>query len=67
MTPFLFFLRGGIFSMASYNKNIDSGLTTQVQGILQGLGADLGAGGHPHGQRCRRPLRGSDLQPFLYR
>ena len=31
--------------MASYNKNIDSGLTTQVQGILQGLGADLGAGG----------------------
>ena len=31
--------------MASYNKNIDSGFTTQVQGILQGLGADLGAGG----------------------
>ena len=31
--------------MASYNKNIDSGYTTQVQTILQGLGANLGAGG----------------------
>lgn len=31
--------------MASYNKAIDSGYTTQVQSILQGLGADLGAGG----------------------
>lgn len=31
--------------MASYNKNIDSGLTTQVQTILSGLGADLGSAG----------------------
>ena len=31
--------------MASYNKNIDSGYTTQVQSILQGLGADLGSAG----------------------
>lgn len=31
--------------MASYNKNIDSGFTTQVQNILQGMGANLGAGG----------------------
>ena len=31
--------------MASYNKNMDSGYTTRVQTVLQGLGADLGAGG----------------------
>ena len=31
--------------MASYNKNIDSGYTTQVQTILQGLGANLGTAG----------------------